>query len=228
MSPKEQSKKTFYRALRGIDFLVPCQKKENGQITFELLSNQRGEQYIPVFFSKDSELGRFQLENMEKIPFQFLRNLMIEMSQKILGFVIEPFDKSIVVDRKGLSDYDSATMGMTVEQRPLRGGVQLKAAKSLPPGMEAALCRFFSMQIGVNAAWTLMAQFDEEQTPHLRVVVDFYGSKFELFPKLAEVIKPFMLEGQQFELIPRQPQINFEPFDSAKIYDRGRFLAERA
>ena len=57
-------------------------------------------------------MGRFQLENMEKIPFQFLRNLMIEMSQKILGIVIEPFDKSIVVDRKGLSDYDSATMGM--------------------------------------------------------------------------------------------------------------------
>ena len=52
MSPKEQSKKTFYRALRDIDFLVPCQNKENGQITLELLSNQRGEQYIPVFFSK--------------------------------------------------------------------------------------------------------------------------------------------------------------------------------
>lgn len=228
MSPKEQSKKTFYRALKGIDFLVPCTKKENGQVTFELLANQRGEQYIPVFFSKDSKLGKFYPEDMEKIPFQFLRNLMIEMPPKILGFVIEPFDKSILVDRRGLSDYDSATMGMTVEQHPLRGGVRLKAAKSLPPGMEAALCGFFSMQLGVNAAWTLMAQFDGEQAPHLRVVVDFYGSKFELFPKLAEIIKPFMLEGQQFELIPRQPQMNFETFSSAKIYDRERFLAEKA
>lgn len=64
------------------------------------------------------------------------------------------------------------------------------------------------------------AQNENERIPHLTFAVDFFGSKFDLFPKFAEVIKPLMMAGQFFELIEQNSQM--EPFltDEACIYRR--------
>lgn len=90
----------------------------------------------------------------------------------------------------------------------------------LPSGLIAAAGGFLQGQIGVNAVWALLAQNDHERIPYLTFVIDYFGSKFDLFPKLAEVLKPFMRPGQSFELIDRNPQM--KPFlnDETCIYRR--------
>ncbi len=74
--------------------------------------------------------------------------------------------------------------------------------------------------MGVNRAWILLAKSDMEKFPHLMFAIDFYGSKIELFPKLAEVIKPFMKPGQQFELIEKGPALDEPEFAKAMVYKR--------
>jgi len=117
-------------------------------------------------------------------------------------------------------DFDSQTKGMSVSRNPRRGKVKLMVPGKLPTGLENALRQFFAGQIGVNRAWVLLAKSDMEKFPHLMFAVDFYGSKIELFPKLAEVIKPFMKPDQQFELIEKDPMIYEPKFVKAMVYKR--------
>lgn len=63
-------------------------------------------------------------------------------------------------------------------------------------------------------------QKENEKIPHLTFAIDFFGSKFDLFPQLAEVLKPFMQPGQTFELIERNPQLQAFLTPAACIYRR--------
>ena len=62
--------------------------------------------------------------------------------------------------------------------------------------------------------------FRSEADSHLMIVISFSGSKLGLFPKLAEVIQPFMEQGQQFELIPKNESLEVEQIDGALIYEK--------
>ncbi len=196
-----QNKKTFYRALQGLSFFIPCARTEENEITLRLLMNGSGEQYVPAFFSTDSQIGDFPADELVEFEFPKLRHIFVDLPKEICGLVIEPFDKNIIVNREGLSEYDSETQGMTVARHDHKGRTSLVTPRNLPKGLAEAVSEFCKGQIGVNEAWILLAQGENERIPHLMFAVDFYGSKLTLFPKLAEVIKPFMQPGQQFELI---------------------------
>ena len=136
-----------------------------------------------------------------------LRNILIELPEEISGIVLEPFGENIPLDRKALADYDSAVHGMTVAKHDHSLRTIYRKADRLPDGLTAAVGRFAQGQIGINAVWALLAKNENERIPHLTFAIDFFGSKFDLFPQLAEVLKPFMQPGQTFELIERNPQL---------------------
>jgi hypothetical protein len=205
MQMNVQNKKTFYRALQGLSFFIPCAMNEDNEITLRLLMNGSGQQFVPAFFSKNSKIGDFPANELVEFAFPKLRNIFIDLPNEICGLVIEPFEKNILVNREGLREYDSETQGMTVARHDHNGGTMLSIPRNLPKGLKEAVSEFCRSQIGVNTAWILLAQGDEEKIPHLMFAVDFYGSKLTLFPKLAGIIKPYMVPGQQFELIEKVP-----------------------
>lgn len=133
---------------------------------------------------------------------------------------MEPFGENILLDRKALREYDSVTQGMSLERYAPSGRVGLAACSRLPKGMKASLQAFFEKQIGVNRAWALLAKPEQENQPHLCIMVDFIGSKVQLFPLLAEVVKPYMGPGERFELKPRLPQLDMNLFEAGLIYER--------
>ena len=212
----------LFNKLRYARVLIPCRKEENGSFQLELVVNAEGEPYIPAFYARTSNLGKFHEGSLLELEFRQLRNIMIELPEKICGIVIEPFGENVLLGRESLMAYDSAVQGMTVARNRHQGGVNLQPARSLPHGLTDALQNFFARQIGVNAAWVLLAQGENERMPHLMFMIDFYGSKFDLFPALAEVVKPYMKPGQQFELIERNPSIPLEKMKEALVYSRNQ------
>lgn len=213
-------KKIFYRSLTGRRVFIPCKEPENGETTLTLLVSNTGRQMIPAFFSKESQTGDFDVQSLAEFAFPMLRNILIELPEEISGIVIEPFAENIVLDRSALAEYDSAVQGMTVEKHNHMKNTAYRKAENLPKGLADGLRRFLKGQAGVDAVWVLLAQNENEKFPHLVFAVDFFGSRFDLFPKLAEAIRPFMMAGQSFELIEQNQQM--KPFltDEACIYRR--------
>ena len=159
-------------------------------------------------------------QSLVEFAFPTLRNIFIELPKEISGIVIEPFTENIILDRCALAAYDSATQGMTVQKREHSRNTTYRKVDILPSGLKNTLESSLSEQIGVNAVWALLAQDENEKIPHLTFVLDYFGSKFDLFPQLAEVLKPFMRPGQSFELIDREPRM--KPFlnDETCVYRR--------
>ena len=219
MSDNTQNKKELYNSLQGKKVFIPCRLEENQNITFELLINENEETMIPAFFDKDSAEGKFDLEKLIELEFSMLRNILIELPDEISGIVIEPFRDNIILNREALGEYDSATQGMTVK-KVAHDKVTYMPVNGTPAGLAEALAEFLEGEIGVNAVWTIFAQNEDERIPHLAFAIDYIGSKFELFPKLAEVIKPFMQPGQAFELADRNPNMGPYLTEQNCIYKR--------
>ena len=222
MEKTEHNKKTFYRALQGLSLFIPCAENQKGEIVLRMLINGSGEQFVPAFFSRSSRIGDFPEKELVEFAFPKLRNIFIDLPEEICGIVIEPFDRNILMNRQAMQEYDSETKGMTVARHDHEGKTVLCAAKNLPKGLKEAVVAFFGSQIGVNAAWILLAQGESERIPHLLFAVDFYGSKLSLFPMLADVIKPFMQPGQQFELIEKKQNLDPLKLREALVYRRGK------
>lgn len=220
MNGKIQDKKEVYRKLSTMQLFIPCIMEGKENISLELLVNSQRQQMIPAFLSKNSKKGNFSEASLVQFTFTMLRNILIELPREIDGIVIEPFGENIMLDRKALSEYDSLTQGMTVEKHNhLQNTTYYKSGK-LPNGLAEAISRFMKERIGVNAVWVLNSKNESEIIPHLTFAIDYFGSKFDLFPPLAELIRPFMQSGQSFELIDRNSQM--APFltDESCIYCR--------
>lgn len=220
MEKNEADKKELYRKLQGMQLYVPCTIEKGGNITLELLMNNRGEQMIPAFVSKESDTGSFDSNRFTEFRFPMLRHILIELPQGISGIVIEPFGRNLILDRRALSEYDSYTQGMTVAQHDHQENTQYSKAGKLPDGLKRAVSEFLSQQIGVNAAWVFLAKNERETTTHLTFAVDFVGSKIDLFPKLAAVIRPYMKPGQSFELIEKNMRMTHILTHDTCIYVR--------
>ena len=220
MDNTTQDKQAFYRKLQGRQVFIPCRKQGDENITLELLVSNQGEQMIPAFYARGSAKGKFDEASLVEFAFPMLRNILIELPEEISGIVLEPFGENIPLDRKALADYDSAVHGMTVAKHDHSLRTIYRKADRLPDGLTAAVGRFAQGQIGINAVWALLAKNENERIPHLTFAIDFFGSKFDLFPRLAEVLKPFMQPGQTFELIERNPQLQAFLTPAACIYRR--------
>lgn len=219
--------KNFYLALHGTSLFVPYRREEEGSLSLKLLSSGTGESFLPAFFSTASKTGDFAGGEFVELNFSDLRNMFIELDASIKGLVIEPFEKNIIIRREDFLTYDSLTKGMTVQRKDHTGLTELRPAGNLPKGLRECLVEFCAAQIGINAMWGFCVKGEKERIPHLMFSVDFYGSKFDLFPKLAEVIKPFMKPGESFELIERNPNLELNKIASAQIYRRGAGITKK-
>ena len=216
----EKISKELFLELAGRKVWIPAHRVENNGITLELLADAVGRQYIPAFYSKTSDIGNFSEKNLVEIGFSQLRHILIDMSETVCGIVVEPFGENLPLDRKALMAYDSAVGGMSVERSHVTGRVGLAVPGRLPDGMKEGLRRFFEKQIGVNRVWALLAKPENEPQPHLCIMIDFFGNKVQLFPLVAEAVKPYMRPGERFELKPVGQGMDMKPLSKGLIYER--------
>lgn len=215
---KKEKQTELFRELVYRKVWIPCRKSANGAVTLELLMNEKQEQYVPAFFSRLSKLGNFTEEMLVQLDFPLLRHTLVELPETIRGIVIEPFDMNLSMDRNALMEFDAQTKGMSVTKAVHQGKVALSIPQNLPEGLKEAVRKFCRAEREVSRAWILLAKEEEDKEAHLLFVLDSKSNRVQLFPRLAEVIKPFMTPGQQFELIEKGPMIEESRFARALVY----------
>ena len=218
MDQSRKNRVEMFQHLAKQSVWIPCRKEENGNITLELLVNGERQQYIPAFFSPNSRTGNFKPEDLVSLPFSLLRHTLIELPEQICGIVIEPFGDNIPLSQKTLQDFDIQVSGMSVSGERHRGRLILSVPKTLPYGLKETLQSFFSEQICIDEAWILLAREEGEEFSHWLFAVEFSGSRIEIFPKIAEKIRPFMKNGERFELMERNNLFQRDHFTDAQIY----------
>ncbi len=215
-----ENKDALFRELLNRRVWIPCVRDENGTVIMQLLVNHKEEQYVPAFYGKESKLGNFREETLIPMDFLLLRHTLIDLPRQICGVVIEPFGENILMDRNLLKDFDLQTKGMSAVRQEHGGRIALMIPERLPDGLKTEVERFFEKEKGVKNAWILLAKREREKDFHLLFAVESDVNRIRLFPALADVIRPFMKPGQQFELTEKSPMIDEVRFRKAKVYSR--------
>ena len=109
MDSKTQNTRIFYRALQGIDLLVPYTAESDEALTIEVVRNDSGEVFVPAFFTKKSAKEHFADKTLAEFTFPQLREIVTKLPKHIRGIVIEPFEKEIVIEKARFAEYDAFT-----------------------------------------------------------------------------------------------------------------------
>lgn len=222
---QEKSLKTemqFYKELNETMLWVPDVSSGHGnnKKTFALLMTADGRKLIPAFLHKKSNLGRFKEEQLIQIPYNKLKYIIIDAEPEINGIAIAPYEENIVLDKNLMDMIDSQATGMNVRREEYTGQMSLRMPDSIPSGMTSALKRFFERSLEVEAAWLMKVMGENAYGEHWMLLIDFYGEKKELFPRVADIMKGYMKQGEMFELVQKTKDLIVKEIEPARIYNR--------
>ena len=182
--------KQLFADAESAEFLVPYKDK-----TTELcvLNMQEKGRMIPAF----SSYAAFEKSPLPKdrafiMPFSKIDEIVKKSGGKIAGIVINPHGKSLIFKH---SEGSEAPGG---EQKARE--IKFMKPGSVPETITASLSGFFKESGNVYKAYLLWAQKDGDLAPHLFLIVDFDGKREEFFPKIAEVIRPYLKSGDGVEM----------------------------
>ena len=195
--PSEAGKLRFFRILKAAQYLVPVQSAKND---IPLLQTQDGESFIPAFCTaEECEKGPFQ--DFSVISLDGLKHILTEHAGEIAGVALNPFGAALLMRQEQFQEIDALTEGMTVRRTDYSKPQILSPLKRCPVGLPAALTQLFRAHPEVYRAWLLAARPNIGDAPHKLFVIDFDGSRQQLFPLVAKAAEPFMLPGESFELM---------------------------
>lgn len=201
-SPSSEIELEFFKLLSNSVFLVPIIKQPIGKDrSISMICNSSGDFYIPAFFTKDTDTGNFKYGDFITMSYKSLKHLMVDNPKEIKGIAIHPFSENFIINQELIWAVDQRLEGMGVKKVQHSGKMKLWSPNSLSDIFKEDLKSFFVEHSEVSKVWILMAQGESEKQPHWLFLINFLGQRTDLFPKLAEVIKPHMQSGMCFELM---------------------------
>lgn len=194
----EEGRMKFFLQMKAAEFLVPC-SSDGKQLA--VISNQNRELFLPAF----TEQSEVKKENFPDAAYTVLTldqiHSVILDAPEVKGVVFDPYSIALPFQRSQLKEIQSATEGLSVEMIQHKKPLIIKPRKRPEPKLTKALAGFFDGNGRVHRAWLVSARSEEKGAEHRLFVIDFDGDRRDLFPKLAEVIKPHMSAGESFELM---------------------------
>ncbi|MDO4831664.1 MAG: enhanced serine sensitivity protein SseB [Clostridia bacterium] len=192
---------------------IPKAETKNGrtimgsttQVQFRLLENGNKEKFFGAF-TDISELNKWngnEQANKVVTDFDSLAQMVTDPKAGVLGFVINPFGKSVtfpkpmVLSIKQQRDYLRMKSHKTIEPG---SPVQLGDPKEYPIDLMAALINHFSTEPLVNAAYLRMVE--QNGLKSYLIVVDFVGDTEHTFDAISDVAKPFLDDEVQLSMMP--------------------------
>lgn len=173
--------KDFIKAASNLDFLVPYRDDESKICIYTTNDKMK---MVPIFSCYEAFLkSPLDHEKANIMSFAKINEIITQSGGELAGILINPHGKSLTLKREAGNK-----------------GIKLSKAVSVPRTIPAALCGFFAATENVYRAFLLWAQKENELAPHLFLVVDFDGSQDELFPKIADAVKPFVSAGDKLEM----------------------------
>ena len=190
------------------------------QVQFRLLENTKKEKFFGVFTDIE-ELYRWKgNEEAQKVvtDFDSIAHMVMDPKSNVLGFVINPFGKSVTFPKNMVISIKQQRDYMRMENNTLKNG-----PKEYPIDMMAALINHFSTEPGVNAAFLRMIEQDGQLSYF--IVVDFVGNTQQVFESISEVAQPYLDDEIQLSMMPfsmefaRNAVKGIEPFYIKKEED---------
>ena len=174
------------------------------QVQFRLLENTKKEKFFGVFTDIE-ELYRWKgNEEAQKVvtDFDSVAHMVMDPKSNVLGFVINPFGKSVTFPKNMVISIKQQRDYMKMENNTLKNGSQIKLGepKEYPIDMMAALINHFSTEPGVNAAFLRMIEQDGQLSYF--IVVDFVGNTQQVFESISEVAQPYLDDEIQLSMMP--------------------------
>ncbi len=178
--------------------------EQSTQVQFRLLENANKEKFFGAFTDTD-ELYRWNdAKASHKIvtDFDSLASMIMDPKANVLGFVINPFGKSVTFPKGMVISIKQQRDYLRMKTNTVQPGtpVQLGEPKEYPIDLMAALINHFSTEPFVNAAYLRMMEQNGQKSYF--VVVDFIGNMEETFSAISEVAKPFLDDEIQLSMMP--------------------------
>ncbi len=174
------------------------------QVQFRLLENQNKEKFFGVFTDTDELFKWNDTQNATKIvtDFDSLAQMVMDPKAGVLGFVINPFGKSVTFPKQMVHTFKQQRDFARMKNQQIEPGtkVQLGEPKEYPIDMMAALINHFSTEETVNAAYLRMMEQNNKKS--YLIVVDFYGNMENTFDAISAVAKPYLDDEIELSMMP--------------------------
>lgn len=207
----QENNNRFLNELMKASFLVPAiidpvpTPDANGKavltqdtkITFNLLSNEKGEKYFPAF-TDWQELHRWQKDyksNTVVLTFDEFATMILKDGCDAIGFVINAFNQNIsfpkdqvasLAEQKKLHD----THGISRQEIKSDSKIEIGKPKEEPKELLDGISEYFAKTPEVNAGYMMFMRKDEKIS--ILIIVDFNGNEDEIFGKIGEAAKPYL------------------------------------
>ena len=191
---------------------IPSARTENGrtvmgnstQVQFRLLENKKKEKFFGVFTDIDELRLWNGTDKAHKVvtDFDSLAQMVMDPKAGVLGFVINPFGKSVTFPKSMVHSIKQQRDYLKMEKNTLKDGAQIKLGetKEYPIDLMAALINHFSTEPGVNAAFLRMIEQDGKMSYF--IVVDFIGDMAATFDGISDVAQPFLDDEIELSMMP--------------------------
>ncbi len=197
--------------------------QQQSQVQFQLIQNAEKEQYFPAFTSLD-EMGKWKGHNPDATPiimtFQDFAQVLAN-PQGPLGFVINPFGKSVAFPRQMainlFQQHQAKTTGLHQKQFNPNEKLHFGEPDEYPIDMMAAIIGVLQERNDVNAAYLRLFKPESAEKPSYLIIVDFTGDMNEIFSVIGQAASPH-LDGMQLSMMPysldiaQKAIVGVEPF----------------
>lgn len=178
--------------------------EQSTQVQFRLLENVKKEKYFGVFTDVEEmyKWNNTQSANKVVTDFDSLAQMVMDPKADVLGFVINPFGKSVTFPKNMVISIKQQKDFMNSKANNIEPGtpIQLGEPKEYPIDLMAALINHFSTEPLVNAAYLRMMEQNGKKS--YLIVVDFVGNMEATFDAISEVAKPYIDDEIQLSMMP--------------------------
>lgn len=175
-------------------FVTPILKADD-KTSIPMLISSDEKQFYPIFTSNDEfkEWGEVQGLTLVTLTFDDYAEL-VEKNEEAAGVVVNPYSDNLIIGRASVESFrtrkDLMTKGVAKHKVSKDTNVKLGEPKEYPAELVEALVRFLPEMEVVNRVW--LRQMLKNNVPSLLLVVDHTGINEEVFPKMAEVARPYL------------------------------------
>lgn len=178
--------------------------EQSTQVQFRLLENANKDKFFGVFTDVE-ELYKWndtQSSNKVVTDFDSLAQMVMDPKAGVVGFVINPFGKSVTFPKPMVISIKQQKDYMNMSKNTIQPGtpIQLGEPKEYPIDLMAALINHFSTEELVNAAYLRMMEQNGQKS--YLIVVDFIGDMESTFEAISEVANPHLDDDIQLSMMP--------------------------
>ena len=178
--------------------------EQSTQVQFRLLENANKEKFFGVFTDTDELFKWNDIQSSNKVvtDFDSLAQMVMDPSAGVLGFVINPFGKSVTFPKNMVISIKQQKDFMNSKANNIEPGtpIQLGEPKEYPIDLMAALINHFSTEPLVEAAYLRMMEQNGQKS--FLIVVDFVGNMEQTFDAISEVAQPYLDDEIQLSMMP--------------------------